>query len=108
MRRLRHLLPRLLHGAQLLLNLAERFPGILEFTGHRRLCLSRDGGGVGDAFLQRARHALEARGHTLAELPELLAEILGLSGQRLQITLQLFRARARFLLFFAPLRALHQ
>jgi len=35
----------------------------------------------------------------LGELPELLAEILGLPGKRLQITLQLFHPGARFFLF---------
>src|SRR5215472_3461347 len=101
LRGLRHLLASLLHRAELLLNLAQGFAGILEFAGHRRLRLSRDGCRVSDAFLQSARNTFEALGHILVELPELLAEILGLSRESLQVPLQLLHARAR-LFFFSP------
>ena len=80
-------MPRLLHGAELLLNVAECFARVLEFAGHRRLRLRRDGGGVGDPFLQGAGHAFEAFRYVLAKLPKLLAEIQSLARQGLQIAL---------------------
>src|SRR5579871_6175689 len=88
LRSLGHLAARLLHGAQLLLNLSESLLRILEFAGHRRLRLGGDLCGLADAVLKRFGYAIEALRDGLPDRGNLPSALCLCCRNRLQIATQ--------------------
>ncbi len=88
------------------MDLADHFARVLEFAAHRRLRLSGDLRGIRHALLQGLGHGFEALGNGLTELAELLRETLRVTGESLQVALQLLHARAGINIVAPPLRTL--